>query len=320
MNNTTRYVEVDGARYVLRIYETHREERKALTEHAVLEQLSKQRLPFQVPVPVKTSDGRTVIRVGEGTDDSPPKIASLFHYIQGDNPLFGCKEQLFAFGHAVGRLLFALAEIRLQDSPAYPPYYELERAHPSCPLDRVAEFCSSPPPLFKSQSLELEGIGHKLEDLQAKLSSCRALPHQLIHGDLNASNVLAGQDGGTITAVLDFEFVTNDLRVMELAVCLSDLLVREKSESGDWEMLISALLLGFGSVHGLTKAEIEAIPSLIQLRRLDVFLHFLGRYFDGVDRVDILHDQIKKTWMGIRKMEEYERKLAELCKLCIPLL
>jgi len=48
------------------------------------------------------------------------------------------------------------------------------------------------------------------------------LPHQLIHGDLNASNALA-DEAGRICAILDFEFVTYDLRVMEAAVFLSDM-------------------------------------------------------------------------------------------------
>ncbi|GAA3327873.1 hypothetical protein GCM10020331_069570 [Ectobacillus funiculus] len=36
----------------------------------------------------------------------------------------------------------------------------------------------------------------------------------------------------------------------------------------------------------LTEAEIAMIPILIQLRRLDVFLHFLGRHWDGIDPVE----------------------------------
>jgi homoserine kinase type II len=35
----------------------------------------------------------------------------------------------------------------------------------------------------------------------------------------------------------------------------------------------------------MTENEINALPELIQLRSLDVFIHFLGRYWDGIDPI-----------------------------------
>ncbi len=57
----------------------------------------------------------------------------------------------------------------------------------------------------------------------------KTLPHQLIHGDINSSNLLMDEDG-MISRVLDFEFVTIDLRAMEIEICLSEVLSEGKEE------------------------------------------------------------------------------------------
>ena len=133
-----------------------------------------------------------------------------------------------------------------------------------------------------------------MEQVHRKLPLLQKLPHQLIHGDLNASNVLADQNN-RITALLDFEFVAWDLRVMELAVCLSEAV--ENSDKGPSEdpsedsseapsedsKGLRALVSGFLEQVPLSPEELAVLPDLLLLRRLDVFIHFLNRWRNGVD-------------------------------------
>jgi homoserine kinase type II len=297
MNNTTRQVRTGEGTYILRLYNTHQDAAKAEFEHDVLIRLARSGsgLSFRVPEPVRALEGRTVIRL-----QPSGKLAAAFRYICGHMPDLGQPEQALAFGKASGELSrqLALIEKELPEGwqPAYPPYYELDHAHASCPLPEAALFCSDPPAEFGGARESLRFLADEITRIRPILAELRSLPHQLIHGDLNASNALLAEDG-SIAALLDFEFVTTDLRAMEAAVCLSGLIPDSGEaceEEAVWEVL-AAFWQGFQRANPLTAAETAVVPVLMQLRNLDVFLHFLGRYKEGVDDSSVLAGQIPDT-------------------------
>ncbi len=305
MNNTTHFAETDGEKYVLRIYETHRDMDKVKYEHGILSALKETNLYFGTPEPVKAVDNETV----KYTEDGKP--AALFRYMEGVTPVFDKPVQLYSFGITSAKLTAALANIKTQLTPVYRPYYEIENTHPKCSLGEVIRFCEKPSPEFAEYKGELLEVAAQMTRFRESLWRLRQLPHQLIHGDLNASNVLADTEDN-ICAVLDFEFVTEDLRVMELCVCLSEIINMDHCEEVLWELL-SAFIEGYGSTQKLTSAELSVIPILIMLRRLDVFIHFLGRFRDGIDSIDIVTDQISNAASQARWLEINEGRLLSLC-------
>jgi homoserine kinase type II len=308
-NNTTRYIVIDNKKFILRIYETHKDKAKVKLEHEVLVQLNEiEDLPFKVPVPIYTKEGKTYLRLHDGSN----KLACIYTYIEGENPVFDHLRLLYSFGKRTGEVLHALQGLHVQQPFIYRPYYEIEHTHPRCGIDQVVHWCINPPEEFKEFKSKLSWIAKQMLQFQTFVPRLKTLPHQVIHGDLNESNVLGGQDG-TIEAILDFEFVTYDLRVMEVAVCISEIIVKEPNESILWEKL-TTYYRGFSSVLTLTKPEIDALPILVQLRRLDVFVHFLGRYLDGIDKQDVLMEQITKTVTNQNWIRNGEEKLAMLWK------
>jgi homoserine kinase type II len=289
-NNTTRYIQIGAEKYILRIYETHKDESKVKLEHEVLIELNKiASLPFQVPIPILSKAGQHFVHLNNGSG----KIACLYQYINGDNPEFDNREIIHSFGKMTGLILKALKDVHPSFPYAYRPYYEIENAHPNCPIDKVKNWCVSPPKEFRQHVTQLKEIAKQLTHFKGFVPKLQALPHQLIHGDLNASNVLSRDN--KVTAILDFEFASNDLRVMEIAVCLSEL-VTKNSPTIRVADKINAFLTGLLSIINLTPEEIEVLPLLIHLRRLDVFIHFLGRYLDGIDSDSILKEQIDKAY------------------------
>ncbi len=306
-NNTTRYVQAEGRRWVLRIYETHREASKVAFEHAVLRELNEMALPFNVPCPILARDGSSYVFTGDGTE----RLACVFPYLEGDRPTGKDSRVAASIGAAAAQLSIALAHVHNAIKPQYPPYYELDQAHPLCTPDRVASFCSEPPEAFAAEAGRLAVIGQALGDIRSFLPRLRELPHQLIHGDINHSNLLGGQN---MTAVLDFEFCTWDVRVMELAVIVAGLL-SESEQPSDSEDLsqIEAMLSGFGEKLRLSREEVEAIPILVRLRKLDVFLHFLGRYWDGVDDASVLLAQIRSAESGLQRYIALEKPIERMC-------
>jgi len=304
MNNTTRFVERRGRRYVLRVYETHRDEEKARYEHAVLRALEGRPLPFAVPQPVRTPGGDTVARLADG------RLAALFRYIDGEAPSFEKPAALRSFGRAAAALSEALADVRVAAAPAYRPYYELDATHPSCAPADVDRFCEAPPAEFADLADALQRIRQELADIRRAIPAMRALPHQLVHGDLNASNALAAPGGDDIAAILDFEFATFDLRAMEPAVCLSDLADVESDEAVLARM--SAFVSGYASVSRLSREEAESLPLLLRLRRLDVVLHFLGRYRDGVDGPEPLRRVASGSDRSLLRLRRLEASLRDI--------
>ncbi|MDF2790809.1 MAG: aminoglycoside phosphotransferase [Neobacillus sp.] len=285
-NNTTRFVRVESEQYVLRVYETHQDVDKVKYEHAILVALAEMPLPFSIPKPIQSMDGTTIVRTRDG------KIASLFRYLEGVNPAIDESAEIHSFGRTAGLLSASLAHVQTEQRPAYRPYYEIESTHPSCSLQDVLSFCKNPPKEFSEQRSDLLVIHEQLTSFIEQVPTLRQLPHQLVHSDMNASNILVNEDG-MVSAVLDFEFVTNDLRVMELAVCLSDFIQPSEEATTTWAK-INSFLSGYGQSLLLTEAEIEAVPTLIQLRSLDVFIHFFGRYLDQVSSIDMVKEYIQK--------------------------
>lgn len=305
MNNYTYFVQTDNDKYVLRIYQTHQDIDKIKYEHEVLKELSKSKPEFGTPVSVKTMAGDTYARAEDG------KLAALFCYMEGATPAFKDITQIKSFGFIAGRLSTVLNTVSIGLKPAYRPYYEIENTHPLCTVENLINFCNKPTAEFKVCYAELKELRDQLIRFQQSVPKLRALPHQLIHGDLNASNVLTDGEG-RISAVLDFEFVTEDLRVMELCVCLSELINIDEARDLVWQK-ISAFIEGYGLNCRLTSEEVSVIPTLVMLRRLDVFIHFLGRYWDGIDSVDIVLEQLHKAAAQAKWIKANEVKLYDMC-------
>lgn len=318
MNNTTRKISFGGRDYILRLYDTHQEMIKAEFEHAVLAALCGMELGYRVPEPVAARTGETVIRLERG------KLAAAFRFIEGSAPDLRIPAQAEGFGAAAGRLAKGLAAVEAELGeglrPAYPPYYELGDANAAYPLSEAVRFCAAPPGEFRGMADSLMLLADEIGRIRPGLQHVRSLPHQLIHGDLNASNALVHRDG-TVAALLDFEFATRDLRAMEPAVCLWGLVPEgggeglDSGEEAAWAS-IAAFWKGYSGVCPLTERERAAIPELMQLRSLDVFLHFLGRYQEGVDGGRVLAGIIPETAARVRWVADNRLKLAQLLQSC----
>jgi len=309
MNNTTYFVEVGTERFVLRIYENHKDIEKVNYEHYILSELAKFNLSIKTPVPVAGRDNNTVQITEEGNP------AALFRYIDGFTPGFDKPAQLKSFGMAAGELMRALSSIKTKLEPVYRPYYELENTHPECSIDKVIGFCKSPSPEFHEYRDELLEVAAQLTAFREKAPLLKELPHQLIHGDLNASNVLADTEGN-ISAILDFEFVTEDLRVMELCVCLSEIINMKQEETELW-LKLNKFVEGYGKHVKLYRTEVDVVPILIMLRRLDVFVHFLGRYWEGIDGKEIILDQTKNVISQAQWLNLNQQRLTSLTELLL---
>ncbi len=285
-NNTTYFVKGGRRSGVLRVYDTHRDRDKIEFEHAVLQALSMHSLSFRVPMPIRTVTGETLAQL----EKESGKYVCLFDYIEGKSPLEQESCFAYSFGEVTGELSAVLATFNLDMAPVYRPYYALQQSYPLCNQEIVREICLHPPEPLKTLHDELRWIGKVYDEITDSLHALEELPHQLVHGDLNASNLLVkDNDHSQVAALLDFEFCTLDVRVMEPAVILSGLLGQPEETRA-----VRDFCRGFSRRVHLSQTEIDALPVLMQLRKVDVFLHFLSRFLEGTDQPHVLQEQVKQ--------------------------
>ena len=93
---------------------------------------------------------------------------------------------------------------------------------------------------------------------------------------------------GKVTGLLDFEFAAVDYRAMELAVCLSKYAGEPKAKE-----YFGQFIDGFMQHAHLTDEEIEAIPTLVNLRILSNVAYFVGRKLAGEDDISSITTRLE---------------------------
>ena len=288
MNNITRKIQCGNDTYHLRVYCNHQDERKVAFEHHILFQLLNSSLPILIPKPLHTYLGSTVAKLGDG------RLVALYHYIEGTQQV---SEALYrSLIEATAHLSAALAQVKQQEQSEYTPYYDLATNYPQ----------------FTNEALKLEyqltdEVLRKLEQLnemRLRLEQNRelfvSLPHQLIHGDINFSNAVTLHN--RIIGLLDFEFVTYDLRAMEIAVVLIEVFkANTHYDPNQWQYYLSL----FTHIHPLNETEIQLLPQLIMLRAVDVAFHFITRFSEGIDDVTVLLKIVDESYAVIKRVQHY---------------
>ncbi|KAI8616341.1 kinase-like domain-containing protein [Chytriomyces sp. MP71] len=308
VNNFVFYVDVSlgddpPSKYVLRIYNNGNSEDKVLFEHFILTNLSSRDLTFQLPIPIKSTEGTTFIELMSGTH------AALFLLIPGSLPKLHFARSI---GHASGQLSRALAQVSVPDGMQVPtpPYHDLYAAHASVKSSSVfLSFVGQT--AFNGVRETMDFLCDRIAKMEKRIKdlSCKNFPCQLIHGDLHYDNVLCDLKTGVVHGILDFEFTALDWRAMELAICLS-------KYAGEPEPFIyfNDFVAGYAEGDGarLTAVEVENLPQLIVLRILSNIVFFVGRAIAGEDTIETLTERVKSYARRIVWLEENEAKIIKL--------
>lgn len=301
MNNTTRMITCGNARFVLRIYDNHKDNNKVLLEHAILAALAAAPPSgILVPMPVRNQAGGTVTI---GPED---KLAALYHYIPGERTTAARPAHVTGLGIATGMLTQALARIEMPLQPIYQPYYQLEDEYCELGSDRLLVLAQENEQLYAQVPL-LEHLQSERLAMAMLTPEMNRLPIQWIHGDLVFNNALAS--GDEVIGILDFEYCTQDLRAMELGVVLAEF-IRPDPEHTLQQM--KHFIDGYRKEVTLLPGEIALLPALIKLRMLDVWLHFAHRFMEGLDEAEVWSGQITRAAEVCQWVNTNEHKLLRL--------
>jgi homoserine kinase type II len=284
-NNAVYLIDADSGRYVLRIYRNHADAARLDAEYQILFALRDAALPFAIPAPIATIDGQYHTQLSDAEHSG--QIAALFPWLPGDHP--DRQDTAAAFGAAValGQLDLALAALSLPRDQLPAPLGDFARRYPAL-ADPVATLAT-----LTSDTAAIDRIADLYHRLSTELPALYAtLPCQMAHCDYAPSNIL--MEGVRVTAVLDFEFCTYDLRALDLVVALSWWPIELFGSGREWP-LINALGTGYASRIHLTDGEIAALPTLLQMRSMSSLLHRMTRYTEGLDSADFLRQRIAQT-------------------------
>ncbi|MFX3635196.1 MAG: phosphotransferase [Candidatus Pristimantibacillus sp.] len=300
MNNTTRMIKAGDQRYVLRVYNNHKDKQIVDLEHEVLKALYERNPVFRTPVPVVNRNESTV------TTDQDGNLAALYHFIPGVRPIIGNEAHIQSLGIAAARLTEVLSAITISNKPMYQPYYLLKETYASLDEQAIREIAATDDTLARSMA-KLDSLLSLRDKLSTEMNVIRNLPHQWIHGDLNFSNSVAVAD--EIIGILDFEFCTRDVRAMELAVVIVDLITENERLALDRIQLVCQ---GYGSILKLTESESDSLPILMKLRMLDITLHFATRLLENLDDSTVLARMIDQAFQAIEWIDVNEAQLRKL--------
>lgn len=283
-NNFSFRVEAETGRYFLRIYRNRIDHVQLGYEHAVLIRLQEAGLSFAVPAPVVAGDGATMVAV---VFDGRETIANLFHLIDGVHPKRGDVEQAEICGRALGELDAALGGIDRGTLPAGPGYFGDLSQVPAVVPDPAEMMVGLP--ASEIDRARIAEIFKQLDEIVR--GDFVHLPRQIIHGDFGGSNVLMDDD--RVSGILDFEYVGENMRAMELAVGLWAF-GRAGDPGGDSWPPTEAFARGYRSRVSLTDAEIRVLPDLQRLREAFSLEHWVGRHRQGLTTVEDITERVDR--------------------------
>jgi len=274
INNRIRGVRTGAGTFAWKTYLAHRDVAAIRYEHRLLAWLAEQKLSFATSYAMPTKDGDTLCRT---PDDA--HWQALFTYLPGDHLDLNDPALIESFGAALAELHGALRRYLMDAVPGMAGYTALGQIHSAVPdpyaltRDELAEGADT-------GSDDVRGRWHALLDAMRAFidGPYRALPRQVIHGDMGPSNAFAhsGHDR-RITAIFDFEFAMPDARAIDVASGLTHVMRLWERDDATALAMARCFSRGYRQTGGLTTEETAALPQLMLLREVVGTIWWAGR-------------------------------------------
>lgn len=291
--NTTYFVEAPSlGKFVFKIYNDTTTTAQIHYEHLLLQHLQSCNLSFAVPTPVPSNSGETLVIVNK---NGSTLRAALLPLILG-KPLE--RENILhigAAGSALGELHNALAKFDTDGKLSQLPNWgNLENIHPLIT------------PLEVPQILELE-YSHRARIIKSLTflievapSLYKTLPVQTTHADYLCPNILIYKN--QVVGILDFEFATYDLRLLDYVTAL-DHFTRPPKQVPSGER-IEAFSAGYAKHVSLSHLEIEQLTLAWRLQQASCIVYWTGWFLEN----KVTHQSVVD---GVVKMLQLEDWLQE---------
>ncbi len=184
-----------------------------------------------------------------------------------------------------------------------PPWGDLDRIHPL-----VTDPIDVPQVLALSPDQQARLANTLSEVLEVKLHLYARLPVQTIHADYLSFNLLLEEN--LVVGVLDFEFATRDLRLIDYICGLDDFAMLPWRDHPRWEW-VQAFRAGYNEQVPLTELEAQALITAWRLQRASSIVYWTGwlregkvtpqKVVDAVTEMLLLEDWFKDNATFVQK-------------------
>ena len=120
------------------------------------------------------------------------------------------------------------------------------------------------------------------------------LPTQLIHRDINPSNMIF--DNGEFKGFIDFDLTEVNVRIFDICYCataiLSECFSKPNVDINKWLEILDNLVAGYDSINKLSDSEKQAIPYVIYSIQI-ICISYFSKYDKYVDLTDINTKMLK---------------------------
>lgn len=291
-SNATYFVNTPNNRFILKLYSETARTAQIQYEYSLLTFLQHADLPFAVPLPIDAACGNTPIAVEL---DGQSLIATLLPCLVGQPMDRRNLDQIQSAGFSLAKLHHQLVNFDPQGQLAKLTFWgELAQIHP-----QVKDPLTVPQML----GLGLEEQTRFGQLLKAAIESAphlyKTLPIQTIHADYIAPNILVESD--RVVGILDFEFATRDLRLLDYLSSL-DQFASFPWKEDRFDDIVRAFSKGYRACCALTTAEMEAATSVWKLQRASSLVYWAGGLIEGKGSrqkvVDAVLDTLRfETWL-----------------------
>lgn len=266
-NNRSFIVECggDGVTYFLKLYDNPPDPERRVFANRITAAIALQRPPFAVPETIRSRSGETQVLLGD-------RYHHVSSFIPGSVARYGDRDDAAACGRALAELHAALASVDLGSSHAGPPTFgPLATVHPLVPEpERAIETALSDADLAQT----VTGIVSSAEARWLHVTA--GWPLTWIHADFYPSNVL--MRSRQVTGIVDFEFAGAGYRAIDVAIGVYAFAFWQPG----FLVLVERFATGYLERIELSAEEIRAIPVMILMREATSFVHWTGRYRQGL--------------------------------------
>lgn len=298
-SNTTYFVDAQAGKFLLKLYGDSTTTAQIQYEHSLLTYLQGTDLSFTVPAPIPASSDETLVHISR--NDASLRVA-LIPLISGQHANRQNLHHARAAGRALGELHCAVAGFDPDGKLAQlPAWGDLCCIHPLVP-----------DPLEVPQSLVVDSnqqdrlLKTLTEVIEAMPNLYQTLPVQTIHADYLSFNILL--ENNQVVGILDFEFATRDLRLVDYICGLDDYSLFPWRETSRWEF-VEAFSAGYAEYNLLRQLEVEAITMAWRLQRASSIVYWMGWLREG----KVTYQKILEAVADILLFEDWlEDNAAEL--------
>lgn len=273
LTNLTKIINIDERKYVIRIYNRFTKSMPGIElESKITSYLSHQNLSFKMPVFIRTISGDDYVQFSDGT------FGAMVSFLKGHAPELTEVHHAEEFGRIVGEVSSALWKYADADGSLTHygvPFSNLYGVHPLADLPSVKSFFEEPP--FHIPGGDVLFYREMILSVEKSIDMLEKLPKQFVHHDLLVFNLLAHNN--KINGVLDFDFISHDVRFMEFAICLNHVL---QMSNGSLKMA-EAYIRGYAKHRKASSQELTHLQLLTQIYHLAVLHIYIGQYYTGVD-------------------------------------